>query len=213
MTKSSPSLGRRDRTRAALIRAAQVMLADGRTEVSVLEITRSAGVGNGSFYNHFQTKDELWTAAALAALDAQAGLIERHLQGTQDPAEMLVTGFRLTGRLHRRVPAISRVVLRSSLGLLDAETGPVAMGRRDLLDGAASGRFQITDPELALVAVVGAGVCLGELLHAQPDRDDAAATDQVAAGLLRMLGLPAEEIERLCSLPLPELDLSYLHDV
>jgi len=57
-------LGRRKaRTRAALIRAAQSFLASGKPEVPILEITQAADVGLGSFYNHFDSKEELFRAA------------------------------------------------------------------------------------------------------------------------------------------------------
>ena len=41
-----------------------------------------------------------------------------------------------------------------------------------------------------MTIVAGATLCLGQLLHDHPDRDDAAATDQVTEDLLRMLGVP-----------------------
>ena len=40
---------RKARTRAALIAAAQKLIAEGRTNVPVLEITQAADVGMGSF--------------------------------------------------------------------------------------------------------------------------------------------------------------------
>ena len=54
---------RKARTRAALIRAAQTLIAEGRTNVPILEITQAADVGMGSFYNHFETKEQLFDAA------------------------------------------------------------------------------------------------------------------------------------------------------
>jgi hypothetical protein len=65
--------------------------------------------------------------------------------------------------------------------------------------GTIMGR--VTDPSCAVIA--GATLCLGQLLHDQPDRDDAHATDQVTEDLLRMLGVPAAEAHRICLRPLP----------
>jgi AcrR family transcriptional regulator len=47
---------RKLRTRAALIGAAQSFIAAGQLSVPILDITRAADVGMGSFYNHFATK-------------------------------------------------------------------------------------------------------------------------------------------------------------
>lgn len=54
---------RKQRTRAALIKAARDFIAAGNPNVPVLEITRAADVGMGSFYNHFDTKEQLFQAA------------------------------------------------------------------------------------------------------------------------------------------------------
>jgi len=57
-----------------------------------------------------------------------------------------------------------------------------------------------------MTIVVGAALCLGQLLHDRPDRDDDQATDQVTEDLLRMLGIPADEARDICRRPLPDLD-------
>src|SRR5262245_61073903 len=63
---------RKAQTRASLVRAAQAFLAEGRTVVSIQEITDRADVGFGSFYNHFDNKDELFNAAVAETLDNYA---------------------------------------------------------------------------------------------------------------------------------------------
>lgn len=50
---------RKRRARAALVKAAQSFLAAGKPTVPILEITQAADVGMGSFYNHFQAREEL----------------------------------------------------------------------------------------------------------------------------------------------------------
>lgn len=54
---------RRQRTRAALIQAAQGFIVAGKLNAPVLEITQAADVGMGSLYNHFDSKEELFQAA------------------------------------------------------------------------------------------------------------------------------------------------------
>lgn len=48
---------------------------------------------------------------------------------------------------------------------------------------------------------------LGQLLQAQPERDDARAVDQVTENVLTLFGLSAEEAHRLCRMPLPDLEV------
>ena len=62
---------RKARTRQALIGAAVQLIAQGRGErASIQEITDAADIGFGSFYNHFDSKDELFATASGGASDA-----------------------------------------------------------------------------------------------------------------------------------------------
>jgi AcrR family transcriptional regulator len=196
---------RKARTRAALIEAAQVLLAEGRTNVPIQEITEAADLGTGSFYNHFESKDELFHAAKADALERQAVLLEASAADIDDPAVVFAQSFRLTGRFHRAVPELSKTLLSDGLTAMSARSGMVPRVRRDILVAVEAGRFTVSDIEAVMVTVVGASLALGQLLHDRPDLDDAVTTDRVARDLLRVLGLNSRQAERICSLPLPEL--------
>lgn len=195
---------RKARTRAALIRAAQTLIAEGRTNVPILEITQAADVGMGSFYNHFETKEQLFDAALESVLDSFGELLDALTKDIDDPAEVFATSFRLAGRLHRREPELSRVLLNNALRLLGAEDGLAPRARRDIQAGVDAGCFKVDDVDLAVTMAAGALFCLGQLLHDQPDRDDAAAADHLAEDLLRVFGVPARQAHRICTLTLPD---------
>ncbi|MFT4261897.1 MAG: TetR/AcrR family transcriptional regulator [Nocardioides sp.] len=196
---------RRERTRAALVAAAQVLLAEGRTHAAVLEITQLADVGQGTFYNHFTDKAELFDAAVEDALERHGALLDELTASIDDPAVVFAHSLRLTGRLYRLEPELSQVLLNSGLNLilLDHGLGPRAL--RDIKAGVAVGRFRVADTHVALTAVGGAILALGALLHAEPERDVDAASDVLTADILRMLGLSDDEAARLVALPLPAL--------
>jgi AcrR family transcriptional regulator len=197
---------RRARTRAALIEAAQHLLAEDRTNVSVLEITTAADVGLGSFYNHFESKEKLFEAAVDEVLELHGALMDRVTEGTEDPAEVFARAFRLTGRLHRHIPGASRVLLRHGTEMILSDRGLGPRALRDIRAAMEGGRFQVKDSELALAAAGGAILALGQLLHSQPDRDAAQAADDLTEGLLRMFGMNADEAREICSRPLPDFD-------
>jgi AcrR family transcriptional regulator len=159
----------------------------------------------GSFYNHFESKEQLYQAAVADALDAHGAVLDELTADLDDPAQVFAQSFRLTGRLHRRNPELSKVLLSNWLVLAGSDKGLAPRARRDIEAAVHAGRFHVRDPELAMVTVAGAALCLGQLLHDRPERDDAAATDQVAEDLLRMLGLPAAEAQEICRRPLPDL--------
>ena len=114
---------RKRRTRAALIQAAQRLIAEGRVNVPVLEITQAADVGMGSFYNHFDSKEQLFEAAVADVLDAHGAMLDRLTESIDDPAETFATSFRLTGRLFRRRPQESEILLAHGPALLSSERG------------------------------------------------------------------------------------------
>jgi AcrR family transcriptional regulator len=197
---------RKARTRAALVHAAQSFIAAGRLNVPILEITQAADVGMGSFYNHFESKDELFQAAVADALDDWGAALDTLTVGLDDPAQVFAQSFRLTGRMHRRHPDLSRVLVRNGLDLARSDTGLAPRARRDVEAAVRAGRFAVRDLDLAMVIVTGASIHLGQLLHVQPDRDDGAAADQVTEDLLRLFGVPDGEARDLCRRPLPDLD-------
>lgn len=197
---------RKARTRAALIRAAQTLIAEGRTNVPILEITQAADVGMGSFYNHFETKEQLFEAAFEAVMDGYGQLLDDLTADIEDPAEVFACSFRLTGRLNRREPELSRVLLNNVLRLLSADSGLAPRARRDIAAAVEACRFDVEDLDVAVTITAGALLALGQLLHDQPERDVEKTTDRLTEDLLRMLGVPRRQAQRICSLPLPDIE-------
>ncbi|WP_159233426.1 TetR/AcrR family transcriptional regulator [Mycolicibacterium vanbaalenii] len=197
---------RKQKTRSALIAAAQSFIAEGKLNVPVLEITQAADVGMGSFYNHFTSKDELFDAALTEVLDAHGALLDELTKSLDDPAEAFACSFRLTGRLFRHRPQESRVLLSSGLSLLSSNRGVAPRARRDITEAVAAGRFHVDDLSVAMAVVGGALLGLGQLLHDEPERDVADTADRVTEHVLTVLGMSAGEAHRLCQLPLPDID-------
>lgn len=196
---------RKAQTRAALIRAAQQLLAEDRANVPILEITELADVGMGSFYNHFQTKEELFESAVESALELQGAVLDAWSEELEDPAEVFARSFRLTGRIHRVEPRLSRVILSRGMSMITSAHGLGPRALRDITRGCETGRFTVADPYPALLVVGGAALALGQAVHDHPERDDAELADQVTEDVLRMLGVPPEEATAICRLPLPSV--------
>ncbi|MFE1315295.1 TetR/AcrR family transcriptional regulator [Streptomyces sp. NPDC058755] len=199
---------RKARTRTALVCAAQRLLAERRTDVPILEITELADIGVGSFYNHFDSKEDLFRVAVEEALEWWGSVMDRLTADVDDPAVAFTQSFRMTGRLHRRHPELSRILLHHGLELAQSDRGLAPRAFHDIRAAVDAGRFEVEDLDLALAVTAGAALALGALLHAQPDRDDATSADLVVRGLLRQFGLPADEAERICSLDLPDLEVA-----
>src|SRR4051812_37820039 len=147
---------RKARTRQALIDAAVKLIAEGRGErASIQEITEAADIGFGSFYNHFDSKDELFRTASEEVLERWGQMIERACAGIEDPAEVFATSFRISGRLGWTHPDLARFITGAGLDLLDAPWGLAPRALRDIRAGVAAGRFAVAHPEIALSTVAG----------------------------------------------------------
>ncbi|MET9633189.1 hypothetical protein ABZX92_37600 [Lentzea sp. NPDC006480] len=68
-----------------------------------------------------------------------------------DPAQVFAQGFRLTGRLRRRLPELSKVLLYCGFELSSMDKGLVPRVRRDIEAATRVGRFTAGDTDLAVV--------------------------------------------------------------
>lgn len=196
---------RKQRTRSALIQAAQGLIADGRLNVPILEITQAADVGMGSFYNHFATKEELFEAAVLDVVDRHGAVLDEVTADIDDPAETFASSFRMTGRFFRRRPRESAILLANWQAALTSEHGLAPRALRDIEAAAQAGRFTVEDPRRALAVAGGVLMGLGALLASEPDRNGDQTTDAMAEDLLRLFGMSARDAHTICTRPLPEI--------
>jgi AcrR family transcriptional regulator len=194
---------RKQRTRTALLDAARQFLAEGRSKVSIQQITDLADVGFGSFYNHFDSKDALFDTALEEVLESYAALRDELVAGYDDPAEVFAVTFRMTGRLQREQPQMIKVLLNEASGILLRDRGLAPRALKDIEAGVEAGRFDLDNPRLGLVAAGGALLGLLELLDAHPEADAGALTDLMTQRVLRAFGMDKEEAEAICARPLP----------
>ena len=118
---------RKARTRQALIDAAVQLIAEGRGDrASIQEITEEADIGFGSFYNHFDSKEQLFQTASEEVLERWGQLIDRGSAGITDPAELFAVGMRISGRLGWTHPDIAGFLTGAGLNALDHPHRPGA---------------------------------------------------------------------------------------
>lgn len=195
---------RKARTRQALIDAAVRLIAEGRGErASVQEITEEADVGFGSFYNHFESKEQLFETASSEVLERWGRMIDRASTGITDPAEVFSISLRLSARLSWTHPEVARFITGAGLELLELPGGLAPRALRDIEAGQATGQFSVADAEVALSAVAGGLIGLLRLHQRHPERVEESSVDELAESCLRLLGLPSARARRLARLALP----------
>jgi AcrR family transcriptional regulator len=195
---------RKARTRQALLDAAIRLTADGRADAAtILEVTEEADLGFGTFYNYFESKEQLFEEASATVLEEWGVALDDAARHLSDPAEAFALKFRLSGRAGRTHPDRARFLTELGMRALLRPDGLAPRARRDLDAAFASGRLRHPCPDVALAAVAGA--LLGLLEHQLTDAGDVGdeVVDGVTAGLLRMLGATEADAADLCSRPLP----------
>jgi AcrR family transcriptional regulator len=197
---------RKERTRRALIGAARRILAErGSTDVSIQEITDTADVGFGSFYNHFDTKAQLFEVAVEEVLEEYGAALDRACEQLEDAAEIYAVGVRMTTRLASTQPAIAQILVQVGFSYAWSERGLAARALRDIGRGIADKRFSIEDPRLGLVSTAGCVLSFITLSLERPGELCDADADALAEMLLRMLGMTPRAAATVAHRPLPDV--------
>ena len=194
---------RKARTRQALVDAARRIIVTRGTDVSIQDITDEADVGFGSFYNHFETKAELFETAVSEVLEEYGARLDSVAEQFDDPAERYAVGVRMTARLASEQPVVAQVVVRSGQEYLISDKGLAPRALRDIELAIAAGRFTVASPYVALVATAGSvlGFLQIRLTHPALLVDEDA--DELAETLLRSFGVPARSARVASRRPLP----------
>ncbi|WP_242128202.1 TetR/AcrR family transcriptional regulator [Sphingobium sp. Sx8-8] len=193
--------GRRDRTRQALIDAGLHLIArTSLSAVSIDEIVAEANVAKGTFYNHFVDKDELFNAIVDSVRHQVHSRVVAETKALPDPARKVARAFcvGLRYQLDHKEQVLFLMHSRFSIRPLN---DPVDVGIVSYIaEGIASARFRLATTEGGVLLVHGLS---GAAYAYSIDEADAfgivARGQQLAAIMLRGLGLPTEEAEMIAA--------------
>ncbi|WP_250033605.1 TetR/AcrR family transcriptional regulator [Paractinoplanes maris] len=153
MTADRPLRADAARNRSALLAAAAEEFAARGPDASVAEIARRAGIGKGTVFRHFPTKDDLLAAVVLDRVDGLAGLAHE-LMSAADPGAALLE-FMGSAAGHQRQLDLS--FLREAAGIndrLDGERAELFAAITALVDRAKQAgaiRADITGMDVILL--------------------------------------------------------------
>lgn len=193
---------KRERTRGELVAAAERLVAErGLDALSIDEITIAADVAKGTFYTHFEDKEDL--AAAIgehirAELEDKIAAIN---EGIADAALRMANGLSSLCAFAIAQPIRARALLRLIPGGVDPDT-PINAGiRGDVVMGTKTKRFAVVSVNAATVAMIGIATSAGMRLTdgKRPIADPFAFAAEIVATALVALGVKLAEAQRIAA--------------
>ncbi|MEL7042582.1 MAG: TetR/AcrR family transcriptional regulator [Pseudomonadota bacterium] len=195
---------RRVATRDRLILAAKSVMAETSVDaVTVDGIVQKAAVGKGSFYNHFNSKEDLFFATLDEVFADMADHIMSATEAVDDPAEELAIGIRMYVRLAAADPEIGRLIINApaSFDILHTYADPVVNHTID--KGLQTDRFKLRHRDMFfLLLTSGVNATLSRVLE---QTFDETVTTELAASALLLAGIDSKEALEIASKPLPTL--------
>ncbi|MBC7297674.1 MAG: TetR/AcrR family transcriptional regulator [Demequina sp.] len=166
-TAGRPLTRRGEQTRAKLLEAAEHVVADiGYHEASIVKITERAGVGMGTFYLYFDSKQTVFEALVVDLNRRVRHSMAAAMEGTGSRVEAERAGFSGFFRFTAQHPALYRVVREAefvSPQMLRLHYTRIVEGYIAGLE-AAQGVGEIDpglDPEVTAWALMGIGELIG----------------------------------------------------
>lgn len=186
-----PRTRRGQETRAALLRAAEEVIgAKGYAASAITDITRAAGIAQGTFYIYFDSKEHVFRELVLE----MGRLTRKTLSDAVADAPDRLTAERLGLRAFLEIaatrPTLYNVVLEARFvdpASYDAYFQAFAHNySRNLLAAAAEGTIRPGDAEIRAWALMGMAVTLGER-YGLSRAHDGDARDRVVAEVFDMI--------------------------
>ncbi|WP_224087231.1 TetR/AcrR family transcriptional regulator [Nostoc sp. MS1] len=190
--RASIGLEKRERTRTNLIDAAYRVFARKEADaVTIDDIIAEAGVARGTFYNYFQTREDVLKAVAAALSDEMNQKIWAQSAAIADPSERMAIAIRQF--LHQAIGDATWGWFIVRIGLVAAPLSEtIERGvMTDLEAGIQLKRFQIDCVPAAIDLILGTCfMAMRSILegHTQPNHPE-----QIAKIILKTLGVPAAD--------------------
>jgi AcrR family transcriptional regulator len=208
--RASIGLEKRERTRSNLIAAAYRVFARKEADaVTIDDIIAEAAVARGTFYNYFQTREEVLTAVAATLSDRLNHTLWAQSADIEDPAERMAIAIRQFLHQAMRDRTWGWAIVRSGLVAAPLSETIKRGVTTDLVEGIRLQRFQIENQQAAIDLILGTGLMAMRTIlggHSPPDYPE-----QITKLILTTLGITAIEANTiafkiLAPLPVDLLD-------
>jgi AcrR family transcriptional regulator len=196
---------RRARTRQRLTDSARGLIAEkGVAALRISEITERADVALGSFYNHFESKEELVEEVVSDAIQALSEAMVARMASIEDPAEAVSFATRRFVLLASDNRELASLLVNLNQADAQFERAVLPYALQALDRGMAAGRFDIADTSVALTGIVGGTIAVMRAILDGRYHENADVLH--AEAVLRGIGLELADAHEIATRPLPGLD-------
>ena len=184
---------KRERTRGVLLDSAVSVFAEkGFFGAKIRDITNRAQLANGTFYNYYQTKDELLRDVATELAIELTKRINDDMENiAHGPTRVALATARLLRTVRQQAEWLN-VLLEGVFMVPELQSSAVAYLKKDLELGTQQGHFSVT-VDLLLINQILALINVGR-------RVDPAMSDltikHTCDAVLRVLGVPAKKAQK-----------------
>lgn len=194
---------RREKTRLSLLESALSVIHDKGPDGAVIEdFIAAAGVSRGTFYNHFNTTNELLLALATEMSDEVLATVDPLVLEQKDPIQRFSTGTRLYMQMAVRYPLWGSFLNR--MGTRIATRGQLIEKylTRDLTDALNAGLIRADNVLVARDMVLGSIFYGIETMVTEPTH--AHHPEHLIETVLRGLSVPDDVAHAVAFMPLPK---------
>ena len=183
---------RRAKTRAQLIEAARRLFTTRPfASVTVEDVTRQAGLSKGAFYSHFRGLDDLWATVAAELAAEFEGVAGASRRSVADPISRIAAGCAAFISEAQRDPAWGALIARGAWDFANVACAARERLKTNLQHAQREGRLASLSTEVGFDLVFG--IVIQAMRSASEARLSPNDVQDVVLGILRALGLPAEE--------------------
>ncbi|HJQ15922.1 MAG TPA: TetR/AcrR family transcriptional regulator [Allosphingosinicella sp.] len=199
--------GKRERTRARLIDATAELIANGGADnATIVEITATAGLASGTFYNHFKDRAEIIAETAINIMEQIAAKINLAGQAEDDIIVRLAAGTRRFLDIAYGHPTWAWAVLRSIDYLPGLRPRIYRYIGNTVHIGHESGHFSHEDD---FTLYILSSMLFGAARARLSGKSGPETGSRVAEMQLRVLGVDAERAHAAAHCPIADVDFGW----
>lgn len=189
-----------------LLESALHVFAKKGVDAAVIDdVIAHAGVSRGSFYNYYQTNDELMDDLRTQVGNELLTLVEDTIGNRSDPSERIALAIRSVLHVAMVSPLLAQFASKAGIESMIKNSLVLDFMPRDIFASIEAGKLNVSDATIAFDFVLGITLAAFFAISVRPLQPN--YPEEVVHHLLLGLGMTKASARRLSSLALPVLEI------